>query len=161
MTAFEGPVKFPTQITDGASNTIALCVKYFQTQDLSNPTVIQNIQLDYTQANAAPKSIFRPDRRDIYGRRRPTFADAGWEDALPVTTMVNGSAVTMSSEPGLTFQLRPRPEEADMRIVQTPFSAGLPVAMFDGSVRTIRYGVAESVFWAAITPRGGEVSTLD
>ncbi len=38
---------------------------------------------------------------------------------------------------------------------------GLLVAMFDGSVRMIRPGVDETVFWGAITPAGGEVANLD
>jgi hypothetical protein len=37
----------------------------------------------------------------------------------------------------------------------------LPVALFDGSVRTIRPGVSPEVFWAAVTPAGGEVAPLD
>jgi hypothetical protein len=44
---------------------------------------------------------------------------------------------------------------------QTPFSAGLPVALFDGSVRTIRPGVRPEVFWAMVTPAGGEVFIED
>jgi hypothetical protein len=40
---------------------------------------------------------------------------------------------------------------------QTPFEAGLPVVFFDGSVRTLRPGIAPEVFWAHVTPAGGEV----
>ena len=44
-----------------------------------------------------------------------------------------------------------------MRLLQTPFTAGLPVALFDGSVRTVGPGVVAEVFWAGVTPNGGEV----
>jgi len=37
----------------------------------------------------------------------------------------------------------------------------LTVAMFDGSVRTLSPSVSESVFWALVTPAGGEVVNLD
>jgi prepilin-type processing-associated H-X9-DG protein len=48
-----------------------------------------------------------------------------------------------------------------MRIPQTPFSGGLPVAMFDGSVKTLRPGIAPGVFWALVTPAAGEVVASD
>ena len=44
-----------------------------------------------------------------------------------------------------------------MRIPQTPFSGGLPVALFDGSVRTLSPGIAPEVVWALVTPAGNEV----
>jgi hypothetical protein len=62
---------------------------------------------------------------------------------------------------GQTFQVRPAPRDADMRLPQATFAAGLPVAMFDGSVRTIRPGVTPEVFWAQVTPAGGEVISGD
>jgi hypothetical protein len=37
----------------------------------------------------------------------------------------------------------------------------LPVALFDGSVRTMRPGVSPELFWATVTPAGGEVAPLD
>jgi hypothetical protein len=33
--------------------------------------------------------------------------------------------------------------------------------MFDGSVRVIGPGVSPEVFWAAVTPAGGEAASLD
>ena len=64
---------------------------------------------------------------------------------------------TVASQPGRTFQVRPRVEDADGKVLQTPFRAGLPVALFDGSVRTLSPGIDESVFWGLVTPAGGEV----
>jgi hypothetical protein len=93
------------------------------------------------------------------GERRPSFADAGWGDVVPVTD--GNPPVTRPSLPGRTFQVRPAPRDADMRLPQATFAAGLPVAMFDGSVRTIRPGVTPEVFWAQVTPSGGEVISDD
>jgi hypothetical protein len=64
--------------------------------------------------------------REVYGNRRATFADRGWEDVDP-------------------------------SIPQTPHRAGLTVAMFDGGVRTVAPSVDETLFWAQVTPAGGEV----
>ncbi|CAN5206381.1 DUF1559 domain-containing protein [soil metagenome] len=163
MAAYSNGRNTPANVSDGLSNTVVFSYKYCITYDLS-------ISLDGQAFSPSTKMMYelsKPAEPSPLGQaqkyfdRRPSFADGGWEDAVPVTTMANGYPVTKCSVPGLTFQSKPTPQQADMRIVQTPFSAGLPVAMFDGSVRTIRRGVEESVFWSAITPRGGEVCSLD
>ena len=61
----------------------------------------------------------------------------------------------------MTFQTKPQPKFAIPSVVQTPFSAGLPVAMFDGSVRLLRTGIAPEVYWAFVTPAGGESGSDD
>ena len=74
---------------------------------------------------------------------------------LPVRDPATGK--TVPSVPGLTFQVRPTPREADGYTPQTPFAAGLPILLFDGSVRTVSPGIDPSVFWSLVTPAGGEV----
>ena len=96
---------------------------------------------------------------DFYTERRATFADPVWNDVHAVTT--GSPAVTRPSTPGITFQVRPRPDEANCHLLQTPYSAGLLVAMADGSVRMIGRNVSEINFWAAITPSAGDVGSLD
>jgi hypothetical protein len=147
MTAFIGPPRLAASFPDGLSNTIAFTERYFMTWDWPS--------------YARYHMIAPPDSNGSFAvsRERATFADAGWGDVVPVTNPVTG--VTRPSVPGRTFQVRPTYEHSDVRVPQTPFFAGLPVALFDGSVRTIRPGVAETVFWAAVTPNGGEVATLD
>ena len=159
MTAFVGPPRFPTSVTDGTSNTIALAERYYQRYVRPEPIVTSNgiliyegSQLSYA-ANDPAVEDFKPGYISYLGFRRPSFADAGWGDVVPVTT----GGVTRPSVPGATFQVRPAPKDANAYQLQTPFSAGLPVAMFDGSVRTVRPGVTPEVFWGAVTPAGGEV----
>jgi hypothetical protein len=164
MTGFVGPVKFPTSITDGASNTIAFAERYFESFSqprmhlVTRDDLMPASWLMYANSNPAYCDIL-PTVLNNLGERRPSFADAGWGDVVPVTS--GNPPVTRPSIPGVTFQVRPAHREADMRMPQTPFAAGLPVALFDGSVRTIRPGIAPDVFWAAVTPRGGEVASLD
>ncbi len=45
----------------------------------------------------------------------------------------------------------------DPSLPQTPFSAGLPVAMGDGSVRVVSPTIDSKIFWGAFTPNRGEV----
>ena len=160
MAAFAGPPRFPTDPRDGTSNTVMFAERYFETfkqnplRPVNHEDLLLPSWLSHGQINPA-FATYMPGALDNLGERRPSFADAGWGDVVPVTA--GAPAVTRPSVPGLTFQVRPPLWEADMRLPQTPFSAGLPVALFDGSVRTVRPGVAPEVFWAAVTPAGGEV----
>jgi prepilin-type N-terminal cleavage/methylation domain-containing protein len=162
MTAFTGPPKFPASILDGASNTIAFAERYFTRYFSPEPLYGDSYAwswLTYASGDSALPSPFPPYPMNDRGERRPSFADAGWGDVVPVTT--GNPPITRPSVPGVTFQVRPPLHYADAYQLQTPFSAGLPVALFDGSVRTIRPGVRPEVFWALVTPAGGEVASLD
>ena len=85
--------------------------------------------------------------------RRPTFADPNYYDVLPLTV----GGVTRPSIAGVTFQVAPTIDNCDYRLPQTPHKSGMLVAFVDGSVRTISARVSPAVFWAAVTPAGGEV----
>jgi type II secretory pathway pseudopilin PulG len=156
MAAFAGPPRFPASVADGTSNTVAFAERYFATFDMEQMALAPYD--DPPQASWLMYGAIVP-MIEGFGERRASFADAGWEDVVPVTT--GSPPVTRPSVPGLTFQVRPTPRQADRRLPQTPFSAGLPVALFDGSVRTVRPGVSPEVFWGAVTPAGGEVIALD
>jgi prepilin-type N-terminal cleavage/methylation domain-containing protein len=112
---------------------------------------------------------------------RATFADGGpimdgntFNDVYPVTT--NG--VTQPSRAGVTFQAAPRfrgtngllvghdfspapPGWCDPTLAQTPHRGGMLTAMGDGSVRILNPGIDPSVYWAAVTPAGGEALGLE
>lgn len=159
MVAFTGPVKFPTGLPDGTTNTIAFLEKYYET--FKQPTAPFGTTLPWSHsAYICLDAAYPIDGSNVLsntGERRPSFADAGWGDVVPITE--GSPPITRPSVPGLTFQVKPKPLEADMRVPQTPFSGGLPVAFFDGSVKTLKPGIAPTVFWALVTPNGGEIAT--
>jgi prepilin-type N-terminal cleavage/methylation domain-containing protein len=152
MFATDGAIDLGAGFPDGLSQTFAMCDKYAMKGGPDPSTGTPWFMNQYTQ-------VFDPPNGELYGYRRATFADRGWQDVMPVTDAV--TSTTRPSVPGKTFQVAPRPEDADPSIPQTPHLAGLTVAMFDGSVRTIAPSVKETVFWAMVTPAGGEVASLD
>lgn len=81
--------------------------------------------------------------------RRSSFADTG--DVVPDPL----------NPPTVTFQVRPRIEDCNPRVPQTPFAGGLLVGLGDGSVKLVNPSVSPATFWAAVTPSGGEVLGSD
>lgn len=146
MFAADGAIRFSSSFRDGSSQTFAFADKY-AVKGSPDSTVSQTINM-YTW-------VFDPYNGEVYGDRRASFADRGWGDVLPITDPV--TAITTPSIPGMTFQIAPRPEDVDPRIPQTPHRAGLTVAFFDGSVKSILPSVGEKLFWSMVTPSGGEV----
>jgi prepilin-type processing-associated H-X9-DG protein len=65
--------------------------------------------------------------------------------------------------PGSIFQVQPSPFEGncDPTRAATAHPGGMVVGMADGSVRSLAAGMSGDVWWAAVTPAGGEVLELD
>lgn len=140
---FHDTLKIPASLPDGMSNTISFTERYFRCG-------IQHYVEFQLWDDGGPPVGPPPFRNE----RRSTFADPAAFDVYPILDF-NGR--TVASQPGRTFQVRPRFDEADGKLPQTPYEGGLLVSFFDGSVRTIRAGVSESSFWGMVTPAGGEV----
>ncbi|MEJ5277633.1 MAG: hypothetical protein WHU94_17230 [Thermogemmata sp.] len=94
-----------------------------------------------------PASIPVPGSNEVLDALPPTFANPYCRDVLP------GSAEAQS----VTFQLRPKIEEADPSIPQSPYTYGLLAGLAGGSVRMISPQISPQTFWVAVTPNGGEV----
>lgn len=117
--------------------------------------------------------------RSTFADRNEGMADMVLEpDQLHVYPVTAGDPpITSPSRPGATFQVRPRsayspdnvdppppgesltpfkPGDCDYRMPQTPHSAGMVIALADGSVRTVHPSVSPEVFWGAVTPAGNE-----
>lgn len=147
--AFRAPMTLTASYPDGTANTIGFGERYARCG-------ITKVRWEFAVdqcSDAAGKEIPCTNPGD----RRPNFADPNYLDVQPVTS----GGTTVPSVAGLTFQVRPKPEECDYRIAQTPHVSGMLTAYMDGSVRTTRPGVALEVYWALVTPAGNELVAPD
>lgn len=90
--------------------------------------------------------------------RRHSFADSECGDVYPRT--VNGVAEPVRDYwPPVhrTFQVAPRAKDCYPGVPTAVKPSGLAAALMDGSIRTISPSVSPSIFWALVTPSGGEV----
>lgn len=144
MKCFNRELRYPFAMPDGASNTLAFAQTYAAC-GAGGGDCFRHWSYFYTDP---------PEHHAT--SRRATLADSSIiRDLQPIRDPVGG--LTVCSIRGLTFQTRPPLEEADARMAQTPYHAGLPIALFDGSVRTLSPNISESTYWALFTPDGGEV----
>lgn len=156
---FLGQPRFD-QFPDGTSTTIAVAEHYASggpTERYAGPPGGRYNFIYSLRSSTFRLSDPNPWLDKIPQSRRATFADSFYGDVVPVS---NGGG-TLPSRPGATFQVAPRPEDADPLIPQTPHHGGMMTLWFDGSVRSVRGGVDPAAFWAAITRDGGETTPLD
>jgi hypothetical protein len=154
--ALEGRPNLQKGFSDGLSNTVAGAERYFASYQLTPPGGPMRIKCKY---NEQLGNFDADSGHYAYGAiRRASFADLGIaEDVYPVSVRNATPPSTRSSVPGYTFQVRPKLDSAWSGVPQTPFSAGLPTLLFDGSVRTLNPSIDEFTFWAAVTRDRGEV----
>lgn len=147
--AYEGRPPVTSAFPDGMSSTLLLAEHY---------SYCDNTEYNYVGATFAQNL-----RRCTFADRLPIWNPFGLpltlEDVIPVTS--GQPPRTTASTPGLTFQVRPTAAACNPLIPQTPHTGGMLVALADGSVRTLRSSISEEVFWSAVTPNGGETTTLD
>lgn len=156
MFALVGPPRFPTSYADGLSQTIFFSERYANQRNTAVlPTVLPVLCIANSYISINRRDGQPPLPSDVSASRRATFADQMFADVLPITDPLTGR--TRASRAGTTFQVQPRLEEAETFQLQTPFASGLPVALLDGSVRTLSPGITEASFWALVTPNAGDV----
>lgn len=134
--------------SDGTSNTIAFGEHY----------AFQCGNAQFNWFTWVPELVFNlPGGQTVL--RRATFADRDVKtppDAIPITG--GAPPVSTGSIPGLTFQTAPRLLECDPRIAQSPHKSGMFALFGDGGVRFLAPSLSATVYWSALTPRGGEVT---
>jgi type II secretory pathway pseudopilin PulG len=160
FTALQGKPNLASGFPDGTSNTLACTERYFRSYQFTYPQVwgFGGPKAVFTQYDDDSTMVDVDSKLPTFGGRRATFADRGIrEEVYPIQVTTPAGRVTQPSVPGQTFQAKPRPESAWSAVPQTPFAAGLPTLLFDGSVRTLRPGIDPSTFWSAVTRDGGEV----
>ncbi len=148
--AFSGQPTLTHSFSDGTSNTILFAEHYSMCRD-----TLYFYWLGGTSMAPQVRASSFADRGSIPS----PFGFYRLQDVVPVT--MGSPPVSTASTPGFTFQVRPRVEDCNPLIPQTPHENGMLVAMADGSVRVMRGGIAESVFWGMVTPAGGEVVSFE
>ncbi len=145
--ALRAGASFDATFADGTSSTIIFSQHYAQCGPAASSWSLLEpacFDVNHQQVPCDPPRT-----------RRSTFADAGYNDVVPLTQ--GAPPVSTGSTPGVTFQLRPPHAECNFRIPQAFFAAGLLVVLGDGSARTLRPSIDPTVFWGTVTPAGGEV----
>ena len=147
-----GSLNSVTDITDGTTNTVMCTERYARCGPRVN--VCWGLAI-FTFKDASGNTV----PGTVYDTRTTTFCDRHYDDVMPVFNPT--TRVSLPSVSDLTFQLAPRPDECDRRVVQASTRSGLIVGMMDGSVRTISPGIDPAVYWSSMTPDKGEVVNLD
>jgi prepilin-type N-terminal cleavage/methylation domain-containing protein len=148
LTCWRSGVTIPAEVTDGTSNTVAFAERYARCQR-------QNVIWSLGTVRCFDPRLGQEVLCGLTADRRANFADRTFVDSLPVSGPTPGT--TVGSIPDLTFQVNPRPDACDGRVVQGAFPSGLLVAMADSSVRTLGPAIQTTTYWGLVTPDGGEV----
>jgi hypothetical protein len=151
---FRERTAIPGGIQDGATNTIAFAEHYSACQYLFHYWVVD---LFSTQTFGVHRATFA----DRWSYPFPNYEIVkGVDDVYPVTT--GGlPPVSTGSVPDKSFQIAPTLESCDGSIAQTPHKSGMLIALADGFVRTIGPSIQGNLYWALVTPSGGELAGDD
>jgi type II secretory pathway pseudopilin PulG len=146
----QGKSRIPADFPDGTSHTILYAEKYARCSgtDLAPPAPDGGNLWAY----CASKGIdFPPPMHPPYKPFHPGFAIIGYA----------GMSTTIGPES--IFQVDPAPflGNCDPSRTATAHVSGVQVCMVDGSVRTLAPSMSGATWWAAVTPKGGEVETAD
>ena len=131
---------------DGLSATIACNERY--ASDCGN-----NASLIFVWAAGSTRAVFADGGPHSEYPRLPGKHPGQLYD-IPVT---GGSPPASYGSRGRTFLVAPRVEECEYRVAATPHRSGIQTLFLDGAVRNLAPGVAETTYWALVTPDGGEV----
>lgn len=109
-------------------------------------------------ADGNSNTIFFAEHYSICGDKEYLFPS---EAGTSFANRFDGDASPFVKPLPVPFQHRPRTGECDPRLIHASGPSGLYCGMGDGSVRLFSPSVNRSVFWAAVTPAGGEVVEFD
>jgi prepilin-type N-terminal cleavage/methylation domain-containing protein len=140
-------------ITDGTSNTILHAEKYAR---CSNTTMAPAFR-DGGTAWAYCASLFFP-----WLPPPMQFPPRSFQFGFAIAALVARGAPDAIG-PRSKFQVQPNPYlgNCDPTRASTPHAGGILVGLVDGSVRKLSPGMSPTTWWAAVTPKRGEVLGSD
>jgi prepilin-type N-terminal cleavage/methylation domain-containing protein len=149
---WDGGARIPATFVDGTSNTILFTEKYARCNGTGDPGGtwwMRGVFHGYRSFNGTNS----PGSDDSYpGDRLSAVFAGGW--GIDGTRWLTGTASIFQSQP-LPFTSYPGP--CDKRRASSGHTAGINVALADGSVRFVDVGISPQTWWAACTPAGSEV----
>jgi prepilin-type N-terminal cleavage/methylation domain-containing protein len=142
----QGMTRF-TSITDGTSNTILYAEKYARCTNTTMAPPFQDGGAAWAYcANGTfswqPEPMTLPLKMFLAAFCVPAVANLGAPDALGPTSI---------------FQVQPPQGKCDPTRAATSHAGGIQVCLADGSVRALAPGLSGDTWWAAVTPRAGDV----
>jgi prepilin-type N-terminal cleavage/methylation domain-containing protein len=147
----QGRARIPNDFADGTSHTILLAEKY----KICTNTVMVPAFRDGGSAwayTATPVFPWQPPPMTPPGKAfQSGFAIAG--------LVARGAPDAIG--PGSKFDVQPIPGNCDPTRAATAHPGGMVVGVADGSVRLLAADMSGEVWWAAVTPEGGEVQNSD
>jgi prepilin-type N-terminal cleavage/methylation domain-containing protein len=150
---YDSAANFNVFFTDGTSNTIAFAEKYSRCNGTGNPGGVWWM-----------RGVFHGSQ---------VFGTSGGDDSYPgdrLSAIFGGGrgtdGVRWTTGPASKFQVLPQralvnPGPCDRRLASSGHTAGMNAALADGSVRFLAQNIEPATWWAACTPKGGEVLPND
>jgi prepilin-type N-terminal cleavage/methylation domain-containing protein len=141
-------------ILDGTSNTILHAEKYAHCTNTTMAPAFQDGGTAWAYCTSPLAFPWLPPPMNPPGK--------GFGPGFCIAAFVPRGAPNAIG-PGSIFQVQPTPflGNCDPTRASTPHAGGIVVGLADGSVRTLAPNMSGDTWWAAVTPRGGEVLGLD
>ncbi len=140
------------EIADGLSNTILHAEKYARCTNTTMAPEFQDGGTAWAYCGAAPFSSWQ--------RPPMTPPRSGFGPGFAIRAFAVSGAPDAIGE-GSIFQVQPRKGSCDPTQASTPHPGGIVVGLADSSVRTLTRTMSGKTWWAAVTPREGEVLGSD
>jgi len=159
-------------ITDGTSMTLMFAERYQGCQYSEKPgDVVHNFWAMGAYSATTPSfALALPEFGPYASTTTRPIAQFAPPKEVPADGAIKGtsgkeaveySAIAKSAIAPAGFQVTPDQRKCDPRIPQTPHRGGMLVCLFDASARTLNPAMKANVFWAAVTPQGGENVPID
>jgi prepilin-type N-terminal cleavage/methylation domain-containing protein len=161
-------------ITDGTSNTLMVGTKALAVQVYSQRGC-SSFATTYGGSQSCYDSPITDPGNERSGTVRSWGPDTTWYIAGANDNAVDQTNPYRYDIPGSTYRIKPSWDwfYSTFTVTQdtldqsaeygwgSPYPGGAPMAMADGSVRTVSYSVTYRIVIPLVTPTGGEVFTLD